>query len=449
MSSSSTGQCAGSGDNRSRSIAWSITWSFWWRRIVAWIWLDIAIVLIAGGSLLVGYQEAFSDDYGGVGSYTLETIYDGAESWNTGLEIGAVNIFDLGHAVLTMTNADGTKTVQYPVGQILVVNILPFTFIMIACEGVWLIFGLLTTVRRVRKKLKPLNDLALTADALGNASIMSADNIETLEQAIERASVDSPRVSTGVSDLASVEVALNNLLRQMQEAKLQQMRFVSDASHELRTPISVIQGYVGMLDRWGKNDPAVLDESIGALKEESAHMQELVEQLLFLARGDAGRNTLNKAQANLAALVADVEEEFSMIDTTHSYCLTFDEALKADPAYQVNVDVALIKQSMRTIVQNAQKYSEEGTTIKLGVAANSDGVSVSYTIQDEGEGMSAEDVSHIFERFWRSDSARGSSKDGSGLGMAIAKWIVDAHGGSIDVISSKGIGTRFTVVLPK
>lgn len=443
MSSNNTG------DKQSRSIAWGITWSFWWRRIVMWIWLDLLIVLLVGGGLLVGYQNAFSQEFGGVGSYKLETIYDGTGSWNTGLEIGAVNLFDLAHVVVTFTNTNGTKTSVYPIGQELVAHVMPFMLLLVACEFVWLIFGLFTTVRRVRKKLKPMNDLALTADALSNASIMSAGNIETLEQAIERASVDSPSVSTGVSDLASVEVALNNLLRQMQEAKLQQMRFVSDASHELRTPISVIQGYVNMLDRWGKDDPEVLSESIDALKDESEHMKELVEQLLFLARGDAGRNTLNKVPTNLAALVAEVEEEFSMIDATHVYQLTFDEKLEADTAYQVNVDVALIKQSMRTIIQNAQKYSDEGSTIKLGVSAAEDGASVSYSIQDEGEGMSADEVSHIFERFWRSDSARGSNKDGSGLGMAIAKWIVDAHGGTIDVVSSKGIGTRFTVTLPK
>ena len=117
-------------------------------------------------------------------------------------------------------------------------------------------------------------------DELGRMQL-SGGKMETLEQAIERASVDSPSVTTGDADLASIEVALNRLLRQMQEAKLQQMRFVNDASHELRTPIAVIQGYVNMLDRWGKDDPDVLAESIASLKAESEHMQELVEQLLF------------------------------------------------------------------------------------------------------------------------------------------------------------------------
>lgn len=450
MSSSSTAAQASRGaDTQSSSIAWSITWSFWWRRIILWVLVDFALVLFAGSMLLCGYLQAWCTEHGEYSTYNLETLYDGSTTWNKGLEIGAVNPFDLPHVMLTVTSEDGAKTVSYPIGSDLVVHVMPLITALAVCQLVWLIFGLFTTVRRVRKKLRPMNVLALKADALSNASIMDASNIETLEQAIARASVESPSVNTGVSDLAPVEVALNNLLRQMQEAKLQQMRFVSDASHELRTPISVIQGYVNMLDRWGKDDPSVLDESIEALKDESEHMKELVEQLLFLARGDAGRNTLNKVPTNLAALVAEVEEESAMIDETHTYQLSFDEALGTDALYQVNADVALIKQALRAIVQNAVKYSAEGTTIKFGVSASEENGTVSCLIQDEGEGMSPSEVEHIFERFWRSDSARGSSNDGSGLGMSITKWIVDAHGGTISVVSYEGVGTRFTVSLPR
>lgn len=430
-------------EQRSSSIAWSITWSFWWRKILCWLALDVFLVFLVGGALTVGYRQAFSEAYGGIGAWDI-----------TGFPLITVfgfrvpNFLDLSNIHVSFTNLAGTQTTSYYLG----LDIFKLWFVF-AVVVVWqfarFCVGIFTSVRRVRKRLKPMNDLALKADALSNVSIMDANNIETLEQAIERASVDSPSVSTGVSDLASVEVALNNLLRQMQEAKLQQMRFVSDASHELRTPISVIQGYVNMLDRWGKDDPAVLEESIEALKDESEHMKELVEQLLFLARGDAGRNTLKKVSTNLAGIVAEVEEESAMIDETHSYQLSFDEALSEDESYQVNADMALIKQALRTIVQNAVKYSEAGTTIKFGVGLGEGNNTVSCFIQDEGEGMSADEVSHIFERFWRSDSARGSNKDGSGLGMAIAKWIVDAHGGTINVISSKGIGTRFTVTLPR
>jgi signal transduction histidine kinase len=275
----------------------------------------------------------------------------------------------------------------------------------------------------------------------------SADKMATLEQAISQASVDSPTVTTGDKDLRSIEVALNGLLRQMQEAKLQQMRFVSDASHELRTPIAVIQGYVNMLDRWGATDQEVLHESIEALKAESEHMQELVEQLLFLARGDSGRNTLQHQPVNLADVVRDVYDESVMIDEGHLYACSIDDEQVVDERYVVTGDLAMLKQVVRIIVQNAEKYSSDGTTITLGVSEG-DG-EVLCTVQDEGIGMSEADAAHVFERFYRADGARSEGTSGSGLGLSIAKWIVDAHGGSIEVLSREGVGTRFTVHIPR
>ena len=272
---------------------------------------------------------------------------------------------------------------------------------------------------------------------------------ENIEQAIERASVDSPSVTTGDADLASIEVALNRLLRQMQEAKLQQMRFVNDASHELRTPIAVIQGYVNMLDRWGKDDPDVLAESITSLKAESEHMQELVEQLLFLARGDAGRTVLRRANTNLAALVGEVCEESQMIDAGHTYRLAYDAALTGDPRCNASVDVALVKQALRVIVQNAAKYSDAGTPISFGVAPDAGAGTIDISVEDEGIGMNQESAAHAFERFYRADNARDAGAQGSGLGLAIAKWIVDSHGGVIGVTSVEGVGSRFTIRLPR
>ena len=112
----------------------------------------------------------------------------------------------------------------------------------------------------------------------------------------------------------------------------------------------------------------MLAESIASLKAENEHMQELVEQLLFLARGDAGRTVLRRANTNLAALVGEVCEESQMIDTEHTYRLAFDASLVSDPRCDAPVDVALVKQALRVIVQNAAKYSDAGTPITFGVA---------------------------------------------------------------------------------
>ncbi len=329
------------------------------------------------------------------------------------------------------------------------------------------LFGALFDANEVRQDLRPLNDLAVRAEKLSRLDLNELNDpltgskpekktekkiketnedrkyakkrLENLGHAIENISPDALEkgVHTGDSDLQGIEVALNNLLLRMRENQKQQARFVSDASHELRTPIAVIQGYVNMLDRWGKTDEAVLDESIEALKNESEHMKTLVEQLLFLARGDSGRNTLNKTEIDLNDIVKDVWEESVMIDEKHEYI--FEEC----PGAVMNGDVAMVKQSLRIFIQNAAKYSNEGDTIKLKVLMN-DG-HPAYMVQDEGIGMQESDVAHIFERFYRSDSARNSQTGGSGLGLSIAKWIIDAHEGRIEVLSREGFGTRFTV----
>ena len=381
------------------SIARSIGWGYWWRRLVSWLFFDALVVGIVFGCW--AFANGGTKDPGAFGDFVK-----------------------------------------------------PFTlvvFFIIVWELVDLL-GIVSDIRRVRRKLQPLQDLALQAEALGQAAAAdpmatNVDKMATLEEAISHASVDSPTVSTGDQDLRSIEVALNGLLRQMQEAKLQQMRFVNDASHELRTPIAVIQGYVNMLDRWGKTDPTILDESIEALKQESDHMQELVEQLLFLARGDSGRNTLQRTDINIASIVEEVWEESCMIDETHAYVCNVTEADLADPRYRIVGDLAMVKQSMRIIVQNAEKYSPEGSTIRLAVVAQ-DG-RVGYSVQDEGIGMSQRDAAHAFERFYRADGARNQGTDGSGLGLSIAKWIVDAHAGTIDIVSREGVGTRFTVLFSR
>lgn len=300
----------------------------------------------------------------------------------------------------------------------------------------------LTYTGHIRRRLRPLNELAIKAEMLSGSD--GSEKMEHLRQAIYSVSADAAeiQVRTGDKDLQSIEIAINNLLQKMQDSQKQQTRFVSDASHELRTPISVIQGYVNMLDRWGKDDPAVLAEAIEALKNESTHMKELVEQLLFLARGDSGRNKLNLVQLDLCDLMQEVWEESAMIDDKHEYRLK----LPQEGRFCLRGDAAMIKQAVRIFVQNAAKYTPEGGVITLGVQGESG--RVSYTVQDEGIGIKQSDVEHIFERFYRADDTRTSSTGGSGLGLSIAKWIIDAHAGTIEVISRLDLGTRFTVSLP-
>lgn len=180
------------------------------------------------------------------------------------------------------------------------------------------------------------------------------ERFNSLEDAISKISpVDSnERIHIGDSEFKGLEDSINKLLDRMRDSYRQQARFVSDASHELRTPISVIQGYANMLDRWGKSDENVLDESITAIKSESENMKNLVEQLLFLARGINGKTQLTIEEFSLSNMIKDVVEEAKMIDDKHLYGYINLE--------EVNVygDMGLIKQTARILVENSAKYTE-------------------------------------------------------------------------------------------
>ena len=410
------------------SIARNINFEFWMREFSHLLLLDLVLAGAAAAAFFIWCEQQVP-----AGDAAVSRDFLNRDSLET--------------AVYVLTLASG-KTCEFLLLPLLQLCRIPAVTVL-ALEGLFLI-GNLFSVGTIRRKMKPLHEIALQTDELAN--------LKNMEQAISRLNPDKPdaRVVTGDKELQSLEIAINNLLDRMRESHRQQERFVSDASHELRTPIAVIQGYVNMLDRWGKDDEQILKESIEALKNESEHMKNLVEQLLFLARGDSGRNTLRFEECDLVELVRDVMEESAMIDEKHEYRFIGPADLQRIP---VSCDPAMLKQSMRIFVQNAAKYSAAGNTITLraglapaaGDAAASKPVSTAgrpfYSVQDEGVGMESSEVVHVFERFYRSDSARNSAEGGTGLGLSIAKWIVDANGGDIEILTRPEFGTRITVRL--
>lgn len=317
-----------------------------------------------------------------------------------------------------------------------------------AAETVFLFFRVVFGAGYIRKRLRPVDDLADVAFEWAQRSsetsgIADEERFRRLEDAIDNISpaMEDAGLNTGDKELEGLELAVNNLIERMRDSYRQQARFVSDASHELRTPIAVIKGYAEMLDRWGKTDEKVLEESIEAIKSESEHMNYLVEQLLFLARGDSGRTKMEFGEFDLSAMIREVYEESVMIDPAHTY------KLQAGKPVTVYGDSSMLKQTARILMDNAKKYTPENNEIRIG-AGYSEGVPC-FEIQDSGVGISSEALPHVFERFFRADSSRARETGGTGLGLAIAKWIVDKHGGSFSVLSREGIGTRITVLLPQ
>lgn len=294
--------------------------------------------------------------------------------------------------------------------------------------------------RRIRYIMRPIDDIAAKADELARLEFDETKYHNLEEKIAELDPEDSLPVTQGDKDLESLENAINNLLMRMREANRQQARFVNDASHELRTPIAVIEGYANMLVRWGREDEKVLDESIQAIQHESSHMKYLVEQLLFLARGDSGKTVLKPEDISLTDMMREIYEESLMIDETHVY--KFNSVEGED--IRLTCDPALVKQAVRILVDNAAKYTAERDEIILGVGSDEAGHPY-LQVEDTGIGMAEADVTHMFERFYRSDEVR--SYQGTGLGLSIAKWIIDKHNGHFEVTSREGIGTRIRVVL--
>lgn len=306
----------------------------------------------------------------------------------------------------------------------------------------WL-FSFLPEYFRAKKMLSPLNRMALTANELSDAAHQSAYNFDDIESAIGNLDPISSdiHISTGNRDLKRLEASINAMLDRMRNAYKSQSRFVSDASHELRTPIAVIKGYADMLNRWGKSDEKILDEGITAIKNESENMNRLVEQLLFLARGDNGRQPVNMTDFSLSDMIREVHSEAEMIDPDHVYQLDIKDEIS------ITADISMMKQTARILSDNARKYTPKGNTITLRVFENDNNESC-FEIQDTGIGIDEKDIPLIFDRFFRSDPARTRETGGTGLGLSIAKWIVERHGGHFEVISYKDIGTRITVCLP-
>lgn len=274
-----------------------------------------------------------------------------------------------------------------------------------------------------RKALQPISEIVTTAKG------MSASRLS------ERIAADGAR-----DEMRELIDVLNEMLTRIELAYNNQKQFVSDASHELRTPISVIQGYADMLERWGKSDPDVRDEAIEAIRAESRAMKELVEQLLFIARHENANHRYDMEFFDLGDMAEETLKETRLIAGQH--CVE----LKSAESVLVRGDRAALKQALRIFLDNALKYTSEDGRVTLSCVR--EGAFARLSVEDDGVGIAREDLRRVFDRFYRTPDARGSDVDGHGLGLSIARMIVQAHGGRIEVQSRPGAGSRFHILLP-
>lgn len=231
-------------------------------------------------------------------------------------------------------------------------------------------------------------------------------------------------------------------LRPIRESFGRQRAFVADASHELRTPITLIRGNAEVLASDPAKDSADDRESLEEIVAQTAQMERLVSDLSQLARMDEGRLDTAREHVDLGPLADRVAREGRQLARERD----IDLPTSSEPGLIVSGDEPKLHQLLLGLVENAVRYTPDGGTISI--EADRSGTSAAISVRDTGPGIAPEHLPHIFERFYRTDEARSRAEGGTGLGLAIAKGIAEAHGGSIAVESKLGRGTTFTVRLP-
>ncbi|MHA7964522.1 HAMP domain-containing sensor histidine kinase [Paenibacillus sp. CAU 1782] len=244
-------------------------------------------------------------------------------------------------------------------------------------------------------------------------------------------------------EVAALKMMFNDMMDQVERSFRQQKQFVEDASHELRTPIAIMEGHLHMLQRWGKNEPEVLDQSLQSSTEELTRLKRLVQELLLLSRAETtgGVPENSKPCDNLAELINSVVWRTSIVHPEFDLQVSAERAKGLRPA----ASEAQLEQMLHILLDNAVKYSGDSRTIQIRVSVPSNEAVIE--IIDGGIGISEEDLPHVWDRFYRADKAR-SGKTGYGLGLPIAKRLADSSGCRVSLDSKAGQGTTARLVIP-
>ncbi len=283
--------------------------------------------------------------------------------------------------------------------------------------------------------------LSFTAGRLVSRRVLRPiSRISSRIQAISASSLSERLPENRSSDeLEELALSFNRMIERLEQSFTRQKRFVSDASHELRTPLAVIQGHTSMLLRWGKDDPAIAEQSLKTMQAEIRGMTQLIDRLLILARNDddAGAR-LHKERIPARAFLQEAADELLLLHPE----ARVDIRCNADT---IVADRAALQQVLRILLDNSVKYSPPPAAVTLSAEAGQDGVLLS--VSDSGSGIDADKLPFIFDRFFRADDSRTKNTGGTGLGLAIAKSIVESHGGTIVAQSRKGAGTQMRILL--
>jgi heavy metal sensor kinase len=291
---------------------------------------------------------------------------------------------------------------------------MPFIISLAVVSGYWL----------MRRSLQPVDEITKRAEGITSTNL----------------SERLPVIRTG-DELERLSVSLNRMIERLDQAFQHINRFSADASHELRTPLTILQLELEGIAQSHRLNPSLTDQ-IGSALEETHRMSHIVENLLAISRLDAGEVKMDKTRLDLGQLAASTAEQMRLL--AEEKLIQFRSNVATN--IYVEGDRSRLQQVIVNLVANAIKYTQEGGEVEVNVRADR-GTAV-LEVSDNGVGISALALGHVFERFYRADKARSRNSGGAGLGLAIVKAICTAHGAEIKVSSEEGHGSRFTVELP-
>lgn len=288
-----------------------------------------------------------------------------------------------------------------------------------------ILFSALSGLLLSRQLLKPIRDLAGTMKRIKENGFQ--ERMEGYKQKDE---------------LTELSNLFNEMMDELEQSFIQQKQFVEDASHELRTPVSILEGHLSLLNRWGKKDPEILEESLAASIQEVERLKRLVIDLLELTRAETTRISLLQDKVDIEQMLTQVIKNIEMIHPDFH----FQIKIKEEPLKPILISEQHLQQIIIILLDNAIKYSGDSNNIEL--TAEQSNLKTIISVKDFGIGIPQENVSFVFNRFYRIDRARNRQKGGTGLGLSIAKRIIEKYKGNITIESEEGKGTKVSISLP-
>lgn len=274
---------------------------------------------------------------------------------------------------------------------------------------------------------------------IARGSLKSVDDITRSARSITASNLQLrlPR-SPNNDEIARLIDTLNEMIARLEQSFAQVRQFTSDASHELKTPLAILMGELGVALR----RPMSVEEyqaTLASCLEEVERLTNVVQGLLEISRAESGQVTIERASVSLSILVGDICDDMLLMADSKGIGFTTDIA----SGVMIEGDKTRLHQAVLNIVENAIKYTPSGGFVRVELLAIDN--KARLLVSDTGIGIAAEDLTHIYDRFYRVDKARSKDIQGTGLGLSIVKWILDAHHATIDVVSAEGSGTTFKI----